>query len=191
MVALKINCYPKSWRPKQHLNQNWYKLWAIYITIREGWNPLALLYHIDATSTSCVCHRVNIPWLANATSITSATNTSLMVFRTLKQTTQYNKYCIWKLKPRIQSKLSMALLETYQPWIISKSWYYIRKPISLCRIALFNADFHSCSIQAPLNTFAYPVQVIRITSARSSSRSSLAYTLRRIAPTPHTIMLRS
>jgi hypothetical protein len=113
MVALKINCYPKSWRPKQQSNQNWYKLWAIYITIERGWDPIGLLYCTNATSASWACCCVNTSQLANATSIASATNTSLMVPWTLQQTIQYNKYYIWNLKPITQIKLNMTLLKTY------------------------------------------------------------------------------
>jgi len=66
----------------------------------------------DAAFASWACQRVNTPQLANVTfDTTLATNTSLMMFQSLKQTTQYNKYSIWNLKPRIQIKLSMALLE--------------------------------------------------------------------------------
>jgi hypothetical protein len=128
------------------------------------------------------------PWLANVASIASATNTSLIVPRNLQQTTQYNKYYIWNLKPIIQIKLNMTLLETYWPWINFESWYYVRRLISLHWTILFNANFQSCSIQTPLRAFAYPIWVIRITSARSSSHSNLAYTLRGMAPTPHVIM---
>jgi hypothetical protein len=49
--------------------------------------PLALLYHVDVTFTSWACQRVNTLRLANVASITLTTNTSLVVPRTLKQTT--------------------------------------------------------------------------------------------------------
>ncbi len=83
------------------------------------------------------------------------------------------------------------MLETYQPWIISKSWYYVRKLISLCRIVLFDVDFQSHFIQVTLNAFAYLVQVAQITSARYSLCSKLGYMLRGMALTPHAIMPRS
>jgi hypothetical protein len=102
---------------------------------------------------SWVCRHVKTSRLVNVMSIILATNTSLVVPWTLKQITQYNKYCIWILKPRIQIKFSTALLETYQPWIILKSWYCVRRKISLCCIVLFNAIFQSFSIQAPLECF--------------------------------------
>ncbi len=51
--------------------------------------------------------------------------------------------------------------------------------------------FQSRSIQAPLNTFAYPVWVIWITSARSSSCSNLGCRLKGMAPTPRAVTLRS
>jgi hypothetical protein len=38
MVFSKINCYLKFWRPKQHLNQNWYKL------LEEDGIPLVLQF---------------------------------------------------------------------------------------------------------------------------------------------------
>jgi hypothetical protein len=82
----------------------------------------------------------------------------------------------------------MALLEIYWPWIISKSSYYIRRPISLCRTILFDTDFQSCSIQAFLNAFAYPIRVAQIINARSSSHSGLAYLLKGMVLTPHVVM---
>jgi hypothetical protein len=85
----------------------------------------------------------------------------------------------------------MALLETCQRSIISKSWYCVRRPISLCHIVLFDANFQLHSIQAPLSAFAYLVQIAQIKSARPSLHSILACTLRGMAPTPHAIMLRS
>jgi hypothetical protein len=184
MVASKINWYFKFWRPKQH----WCKLWAIYTIAGGGWDPIDLLYYTNVTSTSWVYRHINTPQLVNAASITSTTNTFLMVLRTLKQMTQYNKYYIWNLKLGIQSKLSMALLKTYQPWIIFESKYCIRKLISLCHIILFYANFQLCSIQMPLNAFAYLTWVVRITNARSSSCSNLAYMLKGMAPTSHVIM---
>jgi hypothetical protein len=84
----------------------------------------------------------------------------------------------------------MALLETYWPWIIFESWYYVRRPISLRRIVLFDVDFQLCSIQTSLN-FQNLARIVQITSARFSSHFSLACTLRGMAPTPHAIMLRS
>jgi hypothetical protein len=63
--------------------------------------------------------------------------------------------------------------------------------ISLCCIVLLNANFQSYSIHAPLNAFAYPTWVVQITTTRSSSHSTLAYTLRGMDPTPHVIMPRS
>jgi hypothetical protein len=140
MVSSKINCCFKSWRPKQHLNQNWYKL------PKEDGISLVLLYCVDATSTSWACCCVNTLWLVNVVSIASTTNTSLVMLQTLKQITRYNKYYIWNLKSKIQIKLSMALLKIYWPWIISKSWYCIRRPIFLCQTVLFDADFQSHSI---------------------------------------------
>jgi len=86
--------------------------YGLFMSLLEGDGiPLALLYHIDATFASWACRRVNTLQLANASSTTSTMNTFLMVPWTLKQITQYNKYCIWNLKPKIQIKLSMALLE--------------------------------------------------------------------------------
>ncbi len=64
-------------------------------------------------------------------------------------------------------------------------------PISLRHTILFDANFQSHSIQAPLSAFAYLIRVAQITSARSSSHFNLAYTLKGMAPTPHTVMLRS
>jgi hypothetical protein len=129
------------------LNNFWYTLrkvlhmhWIIIgtnntppISLLEGDGiPLALLYCADATFASWACCRINTQQLANVVSTTLATNTSLAVPWTLQQTTQYNKYYIWNLKLLIQIKLSMTLLETYQPWIISESWYCVRRPISWC-----------------------------------------------------------
>jgi hypothetical protein len=37
-------------------------------------------------------------------------NISLVVFQTVKQTKQNNKYGLWNLKPKIKINLSMALL---------------------------------------------------------------------------------
>jgi hypothetical protein len=108
-----------------------------------------------------------------------------------KTTTQYNKCCIWILKLRIQIKFSMAWLETYRSWIISESWYCVKRPISLHHTVLFHANFHSCSVQAHLNAFVYLTRVVWITSARFSLRFSLVCTLKGMAPPPHVIMPRS
>jgi hypothetical protein len=43
----------------------------------------------------------------------------------------------------------------------------------------------------PLNAFAYLAQVVQITSARSSLRSNLDFTLRGMTPTPHAVMPRN
>ncbi len=145
--------------------------------------PLALLYCVDATFASWACCRVKIPWLINVASTTSATNTSMVVIWTLKQTTQYNKYCIWIVKLGIQIKFNMALLENYQPRIIFESWYYVRRSIFLCYIIIsckFLVAFHP-------SAFKYLVWVAWIISARSSLHCSLACT----TPTPHAIMPRS
>jgi len=40
LVASKIYCYLKSWRPKKHLKQKWDKLWAICVIKRGGWDPI-------------------------------------------------------------------------------------------------------------------------------------------------------
>jgi hypothetical protein len=87
--------------------------------------------------------------------------------------------------------MNMALLETYRPWITFESWYCVKSPNFLRCTILWDADFQLCSIQAPLSAFAYLAQVIWITSARSSSHSNLAYTLKGMAPTPHAVMPRS
>jgi hypothetical protein len=79
----------------------------------------------------------------------------------------------------------MALLELTNH---ESSWYCIRMQISLCCIVLLNANFQSYSIQAPSNAFAYPTWVVQITTTRSSSHSTLAYTLRGMDPTPHVVM---
>jgi hypothetical protein len=74
--------------------------------------PLPLLYHINTTFASWACWRINTLWMANvAFDTTLTTNISLVVLQSLKQTTQYNKYCIWNLKPKIEINLNMALLE--------------------------------------------------------------------------------
>jgi hypothetical protein len=113
-----------------------------FVSLLEGDGiPMALLYHVDATFASCACCCVKTLWLVNVTPITLATNTSLVVPRTLKQATQYNNYCIWILKPKIQIKFSRALLEICWPWIIFESWYCVRMPIFLHHIVLFDADF--------------------------------------------------
>ncbi len=51
--------------------------------------------------------------MANVVSITSTTNTSLVVLWTLKQTTKYNIYYIWIKKPWLQIKFNLALLEAF------------------------------------------------------------------------------
>jgi hypothetical protein len=51
--------------------------------------PLTLLYRVDATFAAWACCRVKTLLLVNVVSTTSATNTSLVVLQTLKQTTQY------------------------------------------------------------------------------------------------------
>jgi len=63
------------------------------------------------TTLTCIYSHINTLQLANVASTSSTINTSLVVFQTLKQTLQYNKYYIWNLKLEIQIKLSMALLE--------------------------------------------------------------------------------
>jgi hypothetical protein len=91
----------------------------------------------------------------------------------------------------LQIKFSMALPKIYWPWIISESWYYVKKPISLCRTVLFDVDFQLRFVQTPLSVFAYPAWVAWITNARSSSHSNLVYMFKRMALTPHVVMLRS
>jgi hypothetical protein len=73
--------------------------------------PLALLYHINTTFAFWACWRINTLWLANVAFDTTLATNIFLVLQSLKQTTQYNKYCIWNLKPKIEIKLSMALLE--------------------------------------------------------------------------------
>jgi hypothetical protein len=86
--------------------------YGLFVSLmEEDGIPLSFLYCIDATFTPWACQHVNTLRLANASSTISTTNTSLVVLQTLKQTTQYNKYYIWKLKPEIQIQLNMALLE--------------------------------------------------------------------------------
>jgi len=160
-----------------------------FMSLLEGDGiPFALLYHTNATFASWAWRCENTSWLANVALIALAINISLVVLWTLKQTTQYNKYCIWNLKLVIQIKMSMALLEIYWPWIIFESWYCIRRLTSLRRNILFDADFQSCSIQVPLNAFAYSAQIAQITSVRSSLCFNLAYMLKGMAPTPHAFM---
>ncbi len=115
--------------------------WLFVSLLKWDGIPLALLYHVNATSTSWAQHCINTSWLANVASITLAINTPLEVPQTLKQTTQYNKYCIWNLKLVIWIKMSMGLVKIYLPWIISKSWYCIRRLIFLCGIILFDVNF--------------------------------------------------
>jgi hypothetical protein len=172
---------------KQQLNQN-NQLWAICITTRGGWDPLNFL--ISCWCNSCIMgiplHKN--PTINNVVFKTLAINTSLAMPRTLKQTTQYNKYCIWILKPKIKKK------NVWHCWKFTDheySWCCVRRPNSLCHTILFDADFKLHSIQAPLSAFAYLVWVFWITSARSSSCSSLAYMLRGMAPTPHVVMPKS
>ncbi len=137
MVAWKLNCYPKIWKSKQHFNQKWDKLWdkLIYVIIEGGWHPLAFTYRANVTFASWAWCCIKTPQLAIIACTTLTTNTSLVVLQTLKQITQYNKYCIWILKPRIQIKFNMALLETYRPWIIFESWYCVKSLISLCTLS--------------------------------------------------------
>jgi len=58
------------------------------ITRRVG-IPLLLLYRTNATSASWACHCIKTLGLINVVSTTLATNTSLVMPQTLKQTTQY------------------------------------------------------------------------------------------------------
>jgi hypothetical protein len=85
----------------------------------------------------------------------------LVVPWTSKQATQYNKYCIWIQKLGIQIKFSMALLETYWPWIVFESWYYLRRLISLHYIFLIDVNFQSHSIQMFFNAFPYSVWMFK------------------------------
>ncbi len=128
--------------------------------------------------------------MANVASTSLVTNTSLMLPWTLKQITQYNMYCIWNLKPRIQIKWIWHVrnLSTMNHlWIMvlrTKANLLMSHRLMGCKL-LVN------SIQTPLGAFAYSVRVTWITSARSSSCSSLTYMLRRMDPTPHAVMPRS
>jgi len=116
--------------------------YGLYVSLSNGDGiPLAFLYHVDATFASWVWRCINTLWLANTTSIGSTTNTSLMALQTLKQITQYNKYCIWNLKLIIQIKMNMTLLETYWPWIISKLRHCVKRPNFLCCTILWDVDF--------------------------------------------------
>jgi hypothetical protein len=110
----------------------------MYITPMGQWGMMS---HKYPTICQCCIHNINNKHLLNG-----ALN--------LKQTTQYKKYCIWNIKLVVQIKFSMALLETYQTQIIFKSWYCIKKPISLRYIVLWDGDFQLRSIQTPLSTFA-------------------------------------
>jgi len=50
------------------------------MSLREGgWDPLALLYCVNATFASWACHHVKTPQLVNVASTTSTTNTPLVV----------------------------------------------------------------------------------------------------------------
>jgi len=84
--------------------------YQLSMALLEG-DGIPVAFCVDATFTSWVCRFINTPCLANVTPTTFTTNTSLMMPWTLKQTRQYNKYCMSNLKPEIQMKLSMALLE--------------------------------------------------------------------------------
>jgi len=153
--------------------------------------PLALLYRVDATSASWACYCVNTLQLASVASISSAINTTLVVLQTLKQTTQYNKYCIWILKPKIQVKFNMALLETYRPWIILESWYYITRPITLHRIV-----FIWCKLLVTLHPSIYECFCIsRLNRSNHKCKVFIVLPLglhiERDGPTPHVIMPRS
>jgi hypothetical protein len=99
------------------------------------------LYHVNATFTSWAQHCINTSWLANVASIALAINTSFEVPQTLKQTTQYNKYCICLVIGQCCIHSIMGLVKIYLPWIISESWYCIRRPIFLCKIILFDVNF--------------------------------------------------
>jgi len=97
------------------------------------------------------------------------------------------------MKPKTwnSNKIEYDIVGIYRPWIIYKSWYCIRRLIFLHHIVLLDANFQSCSIQALLNTFAYPTWIVQMTTARSSLRSTLAYMLKGMDPTPHAIMPRN
>jgi hypothetical protein len=94
--------------------------YGLYVSLLEGDGiPLALLYHINVAFASWVCQCINTPQLANvAFDTTLATNTSLVALWSLKQTTQYRKYCIWNLKLRIQIKLSMLEFSSHESFLI-------------------------------------------------------------------------
>jgi hypothetical protein len=85
VVASKINCYPNI----EVQNNTLIKMrinYGLFVSLVEGDEiPLALLYHIDATSTCWAFWHVNTPWLANVAFIASTTHTSLVVCWTLKQ----------------------------------------------------------------------------------------------------------
>ncbi len=89
VVALRINCCPKSWRPKQHLNQNWDKLWAICVVTKRGWDPINLLIlhqcnlcimgmslHKYFTIGQCYAHNINHKHLPNNVSNPKPNNTT-------------------------------------------------------------------------------------------------------------------
>jgi len=59
--------------------------YGLFISLPEGDGiPLALLYRVHATSMSWVYYHVKTPHLASVASTSSATNTSPVVFQTLK-----------------------------------------------------------------------------------------------------------
>jgi hypothetical protein len=95
-----------------------------------------------------------------------------------------------QLKTWNSNKIKYEIVKSYQPWIISYSWYCIKMPISLHCIILLNVDFLFCSIQTPLSGFVFLVWVIQITIVISSSCSTLACMLRGMDPTPHVVMPR-
>jgi hypothetical protein len=65
--------------------------YGLSVSLLEGDGiPLALLYYIDETFASWVHRHIKTLRLANVASTTLTANTSLVVFPTLKQTTQYN-----------------------------------------------------------------------------------------------------
>jgi hypothetical protein len=69
--------------------------YGLFVSLREEDGiPFALMHCTHETSTSWACCHIKTVQLANVTSTTITTNTSLVVFPTIKQITQYNKYCI-------------------------------------------------------------------------------------------------
>jgi len=69
--------------------------YGLFVSLREEDGiPSALMYCTDETFTSWACCHFKTLRLANVTSTTTTANTSLVVSPTIKQTTQYNKYCI-------------------------------------------------------------------------------------------------